>query len=219
MFSADNSGLIVVWKTTGSEGKKSLLSQRWVVEKEISESDLLSVPINKLQLHPNGRCLLIHARDSVLRMMDLRILAVKRYIGATNYRERLCSTFTPCGSFLFSGSEDGMAYVWNTDTGDQLAVYSELSFSTALHGVCFHPHENMVAFSAFGQEQLIHLYLHDRTVSQLEGQSLKASSRSSSADPRTPPAPPLQDSMDQLILTTRLALKMQSVKQQLDSVL
>ncbi|KAF3845616.1 hypothetical protein F7725_008779 [Dissostichus mawsoni] len=77
----------------------------------------------------------------------------------------------------------------------------------------------MVAFSAFGQEQLIHLYLHDRTVSQLEGQSLKASSRSSSADPRTPPAPPLQDSMDQLILTTRLALKMQSVKQQLDSVL
>ncbi|KAI9526994.1 hypothetical protein NQZ68_034665 [Dissostichus eleginoides] len=172
MFSADNSGLILVWKTTGSEGKKSLLSQRWVVEKEISESDLLSVPINKLQLHPNGRCLLIHARDSVLRMMDLRILAVKRYIGATNYRERLCSTFTPCGSFLFSGSEDGMAYVWNTDTGDQLAVYSELSFSTALHGVCFHPHENMVAFSAFGQEQLIHLYLHDRTapsVFQAEG--------------------------------------------------
>ncbi|KAF3845617.1 hypothetical protein F7725_008780 [Dissostichus mawsoni] len=58
-----------------------------LLQEEISESDLLSVPINKLQLHPNGRCLLIHARDSVLRMMDLRI-------------------------------EDGMAYVWNTDTAD-----------------------------------------------------------------------------------------------------
>ena len=44
-------------------------------------------------------------------------LAVKRYTGATNYRERLYSTFSPCGSFLFSGSEDGMAYVWNAETG------------------------------------------------------------------------------------------------------
>ncbi|XP_063765141.1 jouberin isoform X3 [Eleginops maclovinus] len=222
MFSADNSGLILVWRSPVGEGERG---QRWSVEKEISEGDLRSVPISKLQLHPNGRCLLIHARDSVLRVMDMRILAVKRYIGATNYRERVCSTFSPCGSFLLSGSEDGMAYVWNTDTGDQLAVYSELCFSTALHGVCFHPHENMVAFSAFGQGQLIQLYLHDRSVSQLEGQSLKAS-RSASADSRTlrnPPdplhPPSLQDSMDQLIQNSRLALKMQSVKEQLDSVL
>lgn len=45
-------------------------------------------------------------------------LAMKKYTGATNYRERICSTFTPCGTFIFSGSEDGMAYVWNTDTGE-----------------------------------------------------------------------------------------------------
>lgn len=43
---------------------------------------------------------------------------MKKYTGATNYRERICSTFTPCGKFIFSGSEDGMAYVWNTDTGE-----------------------------------------------------------------------------------------------------
>lgn len=45
-------------------------------------------------------------------------LAVKKYTGATNYRERIYSTFSPCGNFIFSGSEDGMAYVWNTDTGE-----------------------------------------------------------------------------------------------------
>lgn len=43
---------------------------------------------------------------------------MKKYTGATNYRERIYSTFTPCGNFIFSGSEDGMAYVWNTDTGE-----------------------------------------------------------------------------------------------------
>uniref|UniRef100_A0A3Q0SS79 Abelson helper integration site 1 n=1 Tax=Amphilophus citrinellus TaxID=61819 RepID=A0A3Q0SS79_AMPCI len=174
---------------------------------------ILGIPINLLQLHPNGRCLLIHAKDSVLRMMDLRILAVKKYTGAINYRERIYSTFTPCGNFIFSGSEDGMAYVWNTDTGDQVAVYSELCYPTALHGVSFHPHENMVAFCAFGQSQPVHVYLYDR----------KASADTKTVR-NTPEPLALQDTsvsaaVDQFAQATRLALKMQCVKEQLDSVL
>ncbi|XP_069567712.1 jouberin isoform X1 [Brachyistius frenatus] len=226
MFSADNGGRIIVWRTPVSDGRqRQQPCHHWCVEKNIDESDLSGVPITMLQLHPNGRCLLIHAKDSMLRMMDLRILAVKKYTGATNYRERIYSTFTPCGNFLFSGSEDGMAYVWNTDTGDQVAVYSELCYPTALHGVAFHPHENMVAFSAFGQSQPVHVYLYDRKVSQLEVHSLKAASRSASTDPKTmratPDPPALQDSsaMDQFATATRHAMKMQWVKEQLDSVL
>lgn len=98
--------------------------------------------------------------------------------------------------------------------GDAVAVYSELCYLTALHGVAFHPHENMVAFCAFGQRQPIHTYLYDRkgvfelsniskvlffpcksfhqscsvTVSQLEIHSIKAASdanKSASGDSRT----------------------------------
>ncbi|XP_049451487.1 jouberin [Epinephelus fuscoguttatus] len=228
MFSADNTGLILVWKTTVTDSRRHQPCHRWCIEKKIDEIDLGGIPVTMLQLHPNGRCLLIHAKDSVLRMMDLRILAVKKYTGATNYRERIYSTFTPCGNFIFSGSEDGMAYVWNTDTGDQVAVYSELCYSTALHGVAFHPHENMVAFSAFGQFQPVHVYLYDRKVSQLEAHTIKAASRLSSTDTKTirntPDTPALQDTsaaatIDQFAQATRLALKMQCVKEQLDSVL
>nr|XP_046268717.1 jouberin isoform X2 [Scatophagus argus] len=231
MFSADNTGVIIVWRTSVNEGKQRQPCHHWCIEKKVDESDLSGIPINMLQLHPNGRCLLIHAKDSVLRMMDLRILAVKKYTGATNYRERIYSTFTPCGNFIFSGSEDGMAYVWNTDTGDQVAVYSELCYSTALHGVTFHPHENMVAFCAFGQSQPVHVYLYDRKVSQLEAHNMKAASatsRSASADTKTfrntPDPQALQDTsaasaLDQFAQATRLALKMQCVKEQLDSVL
>ncbi|XP_061599322.1 jouberin [Cololabis saira] len=229
MFSADNTGLIIVWKTSVNEGRpRQQPCRHWSLEKKLQESDLSGVPVNMLQLHPNGRCLLIHAKDSVLRVMDLRILAVKKYTGAINYRERIYSTFTPCGSFIFSGSEDGMAYVWNTDTGDQVAVYSELCYPTALHGVAFHPHENMVAFCAFGRSQPVHVYLHDRKVSQLEMQSIKAASRSVSADTwtfrNTPDLATLRDTsassaLDQFAHAARLALKMQSVKEQLDSVL
>uniref|UniRef100_A0A668AN07 Abelson helper integration site 1 n=1 Tax=Myripristis murdjan TaxID=586833 RepID=A0A668AN07_9TELE len=228
MFSADNAGVIIVWKTLVYDSKQRQPCHRWCIEKKINERDLSGIPINMLEIHPNGRRLLIHAKDSVLRVMDLRILAVKKYTGATNYRERIYSTFTPCGNFIFSGSEDGMAYVWNAETGDQIAVYSELCYSTALRGVAFHPHENMVAFCAFGQSQPVHVYLYDRKVSQLEVQDMKGASRSVSAESktlRTTPDPSvLQDTsvsaaLDQYAQATRLSLKMQRVKEKLDSVL
>ncbi|KTF77061.1 hypothetical protein cypCar_00048666 [Cyprinus carpio] len=188
MFSADNSGLIIVWGTKVMPGSLRGLTSQWSIEREIKEADLNGISINSLEVHPNGRRLLIHAKDSVLRVMDLRILAVKKYIGATNYRERINSTFTPCGSFIFSGSEDGLAYVWNSETGDQVAVYSELCYTSALRAVAFHPHENMVAFCSFGQNQPIHLYLYDRKVAQMEVESLRGLSRSENLDSGYSPA-------------------------------
>uniref|UniRef100_A0A8C2C9I8 SH3 domain-containing protein n=1 Tax=Cyprinus carpio TaxID=7962 RepID=A0A8C2C9I8_CYPCA len=227
MFSADNSGLIIVWGTKVVSGSRHGPTNQWSIEREIKEADLNGIPINSLEVHPNGRRLLIHAKDSVLRVMDLRILAVKKYIGATNYRERINSTFTPCGSFIFSGSEDGLAYVWNSETGDQVAVYSELCYTSALRAVAFHPHENMVAFCSFGQNQPIHLYLYDRKVAQVEVESLRGLSRSEYLDSRTGRnssevmtfQTPSATSMDRFSSTARVSLKMQRVKQKLDSVL
>uniref|UniRef100_A0A672ZSE4 Jouberin n=1 Tax=Sphaeramia orbicularis TaxID=375764 RepID=A0A672ZSE4_9TELE len=214
MFSADNTGLIIVWKTWVTDSTHHQPCHHWCIEKKIDEIDLLGIPINMLQLHPNGRSLLIHAKDSALRMMDLRILAVKKYTGATNCKEKIYSTFTPCGNFIFSGSEDGIAYVWNTETGDQVAAYTELFYRTALHSVAFHPHENMVAFCAFGQSQPIHMYLYDHKAASVDTRTVR----------NTPDPPVFQDTsvsstMDQFAHSTRLALKLQSVKEQLDSVI
>ncbi|XP_041704152.2 jouberin [Coregonus clupeaformis] len=227
MFSADNVGFIIVWRTSVDDSLHQRPCRHWKIEKEIEECDLNGLPINTLEVHPNGRRLLIHAKDSVVRVMDLRVLAVKKYTGATNYRERIHSTFTPCGSFIFSGSEDGMAYVWNAETGDQVAVYSELCYPTALRGVAFHPHENMVAFCAFGHSQPVHVYLYDLRVAQLEVESLKGHSRSGSADTKmfrnTSDPVTFQDTsgaaMDCFAKAARLSMKMQRVKDKLDSVL
>ncbi|KAF7704498.1 hypothetical protein HF521_021570 [Silurus meridionalis] len=227
VFSADNSGLIIAWSTKIEDGSWHDGVRLWKIEKEIKEIDLNGIPINSLEVHPNGRRLLIHAKDSVLRVMDLRIFAIKKYIGATNYRERINSTFTPCGNFIFSGSEDGLAYVWNAETGDQVAVYSELCYSAALRGVTFHPHEHLVAFCAFGQNQPIQLYLYDRKVTQIELESMRVLNRSDSAVSKTQRNQTellaFQDSsatgMDRFASAARMSLKMQRVKQKLDSVL
>ncbi|OXB68423.1 hypothetical protein ASZ78_010044, partial [Callipepla squamata] len=197
---------------------------------EIKENDLRGTPVNHLEVHPNGRRLLVHARDSTLRIMDLRILSTKKYIGATNYREKIHSTLTPCGTFLFSGSEDGKAYVWNPETGDQVAVYSELSFTSPLRDVAFHPHEHMVSFCAFGQNQPILVYIYDYKVAQQEAELVKdLSSSLSTAAPGGPQIIssfseiPMQKSSvmspaDQFVSVARTSMRMQKLKQKLDSV-
>jgi len=53
----------------------------------------------------------------VLTLWYVRESITSKYVGALNFREHVRSTLTPCGAFLFAGSEDGQAYVWNTVSG------------------------------------------------------------------------------------------------------
>ncbi|KAJ1154756.1 hypothetical protein NDU88_007499 [Pleurodeles waltl] len=231
MFSGDSSGLVIVWNTYVNGSSKKNPAQHWNIKQEIRENDLKGISVNHLEVHPNGRRLLIHAKDSALRVMDLRILATKKYVGATNYREKIHSTLTPCGTFLFSGSEDGMAYVWNTETGDQVAKYSDLSYTSPLRDVAFHPHEHMVAFCAFGQSQPILVYIYDHKVSQLEAETIKdlngsfvssaprRSTMMSDPDANMTLHDPVISEADQFVNTVRTSMRMQKVKQKLDSVM
>ncbi|XP_029452474.1 LOW QUALITY PROTEIN: jouberin [Rhinatrema bivittatum] len=230
MFSGDSSGLIIVWNTFVNGSSQQHPVQHWGIKKEIQESDMKGISVNHLEVHPNGRRLLIHAKDSTLRVLDLRILATKKYIGATNYREKIHSTITPCGTFLFSGSEDGMAYVWNAETGDQVAKYPDLSYTSPLRDVAFHPHEHMVAFCAFGESQPIIVYIYDHKVAQLEAEIVKDFGGSlTSSVPRRPDVhssfditsqhDPSLSSADQFVSAVKTSMRMQKVKQKLDSVM
>ncbi|XP_026561321.1 jouberin isoform X1 [Pseudonaja textilis] len=229
MFSGDGTGLIIIWNTFVKENSQSPV-QHWGIDKEINDGDIKGTAINYLEVHPNGRRLLIHTKDSTVRIMDLRILATKKYIGATNYREKIQSTLTPCGTFLFSGSEDGVAYVWNLETGDQVAMYSDLSFTSPLRDVAFHPLEHMVAFCAFGQNQPILVYIYDykvakqgvEAVKELSGSQLIKSPRSPQTLSMSATVPAQKNLMissaDQFANVARISIRMQKVKQKLDSV-
>ncbi|XP_053144451.1 jouberin isoform X2 [Hemicordylus capensis] len=231
MFSGDSTGLIIIWNTF-VKGNSQSPTQHWGIDKEILEDDIKGTVITHLEVHPNGRRLLIHAKDSTVRIMDLRIFATKKYIGATNYREKIRSTLTPCGTFLFSGSEDGKAYVWNPETGDQVAMYSDLSFTSPLRDVAFHPHEHMVSFCAFGQNQPILVYVYDYKVAQQEAELVKdlRGSHLLSASPRGPQIlsssadisaqnDSIMSPADQFANVAKVSMRMKKVKQKLDSVM
>ncbi|XP_063487330.1 jouberin isoform X9 [Symphalangus syndactylus] len=116
MYSGDCTGVIVVWNTYVKVDDLEHSVRHWTINKEIKETEFKGIPISYLEIHPNGKRLLIHTKDSTLRIMDLRILVARKFVGAANYREKIHSTLTPCGTFLFAGSEDGIVYVWNPET-------------------------------------------------------------------------------------------------------
>nr|XP_045721552.1 jouberin isoform X5 [Mirounga angustirostris] len=228
MYSGDCTGVIVVWNTYVKVNDVQHSVRHWTINKEIKESEFKGIPISYLEVHPNGKRLLIHTKDSTLRIMDLRILAARKFVGAANYREKIHSTLTPCGTFLFAGSEDGIVYVWNPETGEQVAVYSDLPFKSPIRDISYHPLENMVAFCAFGQNEPILLYIYDFHVAQQEAEMFKRYNG-------TFPLPGIHQSQDALCTCPKLphqgsfqiddyvhsehsSMKMQQVKQRLDSV-
>ena len=42
---------------------------------------------------------------------------LKTYLGGMNFKEYIRSTMSPCGSYVFCGSENGLVNVWQTETG------------------------------------------------------------------------------------------------------
>ncbi|XP_053447619.1 jouberin isoform X3 [Nycticebus coucang] len=228
MYSGDCTGVITVWNTYVKVNDLQHSVRHWSINKEIKETEFKGVPISYLEVHPNGKRLLIHTKDSTLRIMDLRILAARKFVGAANYREKIHSTLTPCGTFLFAGSEDGIVYVWNPETGEQVAMYSDLPFKSPIRDISYHPFENMVAFCAFGQNEPILLYIYDFRVAQQEAEMFKCYNGTfplpgihQSQDALcTCPKLPHQGSfqIDEFIHTENSSTKMHLVKQRLETV-
>nr|XP_054754386.1 jouberin-like [Lytechinus pictus] len=161
MYSGDSQGRIIVWKSAGSNGN-------WMIKQHVDDKDVTGVPINSLQVHPSGRRLLVHCRDNHIRMLDLRLFCMmQNYVGVLNFREQIRSVLSPCGSFVFSGSEDRHGYVWNTDTGEQVAAYTQLGYRQPVCDVDYHPHEHMVALCSRGEGHPIQIYIYDAKVAHL----------------------------------------------------
>ncbi|CAI9743200.1 jouberin-like isoform X2 [Octopus vulgaris] len=160
MYSADSVGNLLVWNCYVSDSQDGKAFQKdWTLFQDISIPDFHGIPINSLTLHCSGRRLLVHYRDSVLRMINLRILRVmQKYIGALNFRKHLQSTLTPCGSYLLSGSEDNYVYVWNTETGDHVYKYTSMNYKQPVTGIDYHPKDHIVAFCSPGRNQLVYIY-------------------------------------------------------------
>ncbi|KAK4475085.1 hypothetical protein MN116_002177 [Schistosoma mekongi] len=169
IYSGDALGMIIVWQdATNQQQKKIKFQSKWTFEKKIEVRELEMCIINHLVFHPTLNLLLVHTRDNCLKMLDLRSdFITTRYHGVLNNNELLRSCISPCGSFLFSGSEDNNVYVWNVNTGDQVASYQNLMLPGSVTSISYHPTYNVIAFAAVGPDSPIAVYAYSIKASQL----------------------------------------------------
>ncbi|XP_067005671.2 jouberin [Anabrus simplex] len=165
LFSGDSRGMILIWNCI--EAKKHF--SPWKLQKRVALRDLQETVINRLVTHPGGQRLLVHSRDNLLRMVDLGTgTSIQWYRGALNDKVPTSACISPCGGLVFAASEDGTVFVWDVDTGEQLAVYNNLHFKQETYGVDYHPFEHMAAFCSYGSSGHVIVCSFSKQASGLE---------------------------------------------------
>ncbi|KAG0729248.1 Jouberin [Chionoecetes opilio] len=162
LFSGDKQGIIFVWNVKISPKDKSKRTSKVLsLKHEAKVPDIVGNTINSITAHPGGFRLLIHTRDSQLRLVSHQHWTVSHNLhGALNVREQLRSCISPCGTWVVSGSEDGGLFVWNSDTGDMTTSVMDLPLYGTVSCVDFHPHDHMLAVCSYSSESPVLILAH-----------------------------------------------------------
>ncbi|MPC21598.1 Jouberin [Portunus trituberculatus] len=162
LYSGDKQGMIFVWNVKISPKDKSKRKAKILsLKHEAKVPDIVGNIINSITAHPGGFRLLVHTRDSQLRLVNHQHWTVTHNLrGALNVREQLRSCISPCGTWVVSGSEDGGLFVWNSDTGEMAASVMDLPLYGTVSCADFHPHDHMVAVCSYSSESPVLILAH-----------------------------------------------------------
>ena len=162
LYIGDSLGHIHIWLLSIDRGYPKLEKI-----KILSHKELESGTINKITIIPNqSQRLLVHTRDNCIRLLDISTEKTKiilRYFGLKCSKTNIKSTCSPDGSYLFSGSEEGVPKMWQLETGIPFSTSKyECGFVDSVNDVSWNNIYNMNALSGFGQEYPLLVYVHER---------------------------------------------------------
>ncbi|KAI4471346.1 jouberin [Holotrichia oblita] len=119
-----------------------------------------------LILYANERKLIVHARDSIIRVVDVKNECIVQWLeDALNTRVRTSCCITHCGTYIICGSDNGAVHVWEADTGKCFKTYYPYNNTSAknipVHAVDISSTGNLMAAGHFGRSVPIQVYHYD----------------------------------------------------------
>jgi WD40 repeat protein len=177
LYTGDGNGNVRIWASVDQDHNLSYECIKTV-------DTLKGVSIQSLQLHVSNRKLLVQTHGSSLHMLDTRI---HRYLThytlpdspwpsdstVTDFHLQMAQvpgqftkcSFSACGTFVFSSNSTGQVYVWMCDSGSFVNTYSIDTIPSWIHSlaivdISFHPFDNSIAFSVWGDKQPFLIYRH-----------------------------------------------------------
>ncbi|KAL3282761.1 hypothetical protein HHI36_005928 [Cryptolaemus montrouzieri] len=161
IFSSDSLGLIIEW---------SFESNSWSLHRRITIPDLNGIVINQIELMGRGKRLLVHSRDSILRILDLNSLMVIHWLrGGLNQRFQTSCSVSPCGHYIIAGSENSLVNIWKVKNGKY--VGNLVPFENKLitvHALQFHPQQDILAVGNYGHDFPVLLFGYDEKSGEAE---------------------------------------------------
>lgn len=114
----------------------------------------------------------MHSRDNCIRLVEYESMKGprirKRFFGAKCKDLMIKSCVSPDGQYLVSGSEDGLPYIWNTQTHDTYRTRKyECKFLDLVSDIDWNNKYNMFALCGFGHQFPVLVYVYQRTEEEL----------------------------------------------------
>jgi len=165
LYTADGSGVILVWRKTGI----GIEPRHFNVVRVVQHPDLVAKPVTGLALHPTRRRgqLLVQAHQNCLRLFDLTTFQlVNPGFGGGNVTNSIIRCrFSPDGRYAISGSEDGKVRVWEAQSGQIVrCALAQFGFAKPLLDIGWHPSQHVVALASYGPDHLALVYCHQRNL-------------------------------------------------------
>ena len=162
LYIGDSLGHIHIWLLSIDRDYPKMEKIKIITQKELEYGT-----INKITIIPKqSQRLIVHTRDNCIRLIDISTEKTKiilRYFGLKCCKTNIKSTCSPDGSYLFSGSEEGVPRMWQLETGIPFSTNKyECGFIDSVNDVSWNNIYNMNALSGFGQEYPLLIYIHER---------------------------------------------------------
>jgi len=223
LYSADSGGNIICWSSVTSEYASQEHKINWCFKKKIEDKLLKGFSINSIEVNSkNDKKLLLNCKNTNSKMYDSRIKGMLAFQGVMSDGQLIRTTATSCGTFVLAGNQNGRVYVWNAETGDQVATYDDLPYTNAVNDVCWHKHDNIVAFCSLHPNSPIILYNYNTRVAsngvKLGGFHIKTSEDISLEDMYKPTTDEENTAFKQLDESLVSHSKLDVVKRQLDTI-